>query len=199
MLPLLVVMAGCEKFEDFDDTNVNPGATNTPIVGALMTNVQSQIGGYAAHTRGGLYAQYISETQYTDVSLYSLPQLNLNGEYAGVLYDLQNIINQNVSNNQNVVAKIMQQYIFWTITDRWGDIPYSEALVGNPTPKYDKQEDVYKGMISALKSAVTQFDGTSIITGDVINGGSVAKWKKVANFERMPSSICNVENVCGVS
>ena len=185
MIPVMVGLSGCEKFEDFGDTNVNPGATNSPIVGALLTNVQSQLGGYAANTRGGLYAQYFSETQYTDVSLYSLPQINLNGEYAGVLYDLQNIINQNVSNNMNVVAKILQQYIFWTITDRWGDIPYSEALKGNPTPKYDKQEDVYKGMINTLKSAVTEFDNTSIITGDIIYDGNVAAWKKLANSLRM--------------
>lgn len=181
----MVGLSGCEKLGDFGDTNVNPGATNSPIVGALMTNVQSQLGGYAASTRGGLYAQYFSETQYTDVSLYSLPQLNLNGEYAGVLYDLQNIINQNVSNNQNVVARILQQYIYWTITDRWGDVPYSEALTGNPTPKYDKQEDIYKGMINTLKSAVTEFDNTSIITGDIIYDGDVDSWKKLANSLRM--------------
>lgn len=185
MLPMIVALSGCEKFEDFGSTNVNPGATNTPIVGALMTNVQSQLGGYASSTRGGLYAQYISETQYTDVSLYSLPQLNLNGEYAGVLYDLQNIINQNVSNNQNVVARILQQYIFWMITDRWGDAPYSEALQGKPTPKYDRQEDIYKGMISTLKTAITEFDNASFITGDVIYNGSVAAWKKLANSLRM--------------
>ena len=185
MIPLLVGLAGCEKLEDFGDTNNNPGSTTTPIVGALLTNVESQIGGYAANTRGGLYSQYFSETQYTDVSLYSLPQLNLNGEYAGVLFDLQNILIQNVSNNQNVVAKILQQYIYWTLTDRWGDIPYSEALTGNPTPKYDKQEDVYKGMINTLKSAVTEFDNTSIITGDIILNGDVARWKKFANSLRM--------------
>jgi len=182
--PLIIVNSGCDKFKDFGDTNVNPGGVTTPIVGALLTNAESTLGGYAAMTRGGLYGQYISETQYTDVSLYALPQLAFNGEYAGVLMDLQDIINRNLSNNESVVARILQQYIFWTITDRWGNVPYSEALKGNPTPKYDKQEDIYKGMISTLKTAVTQFDN-SIITGDIIYNGNVSKWKKLANSLRM--------------
>ena len=182
--PLIIVNSGCDKFKDFGDTNVNPGGVTTPIVGALLTNAQSTLGGYAAMTRGGLYGQYISETQYTDVSLYSLPQLAFNGEYAGVLMDLQDIINRNLSNNENLVAKISQQYIFWTVTDRWGDVPYSDALKGNATPKYDKQENIYKGMISALKTAVSQFDN-SIITGDIVYSGNVSKWKKLANSLRM--------------
>jgi hypothetical protein len=183
--PLVASLTGCDKMSDFGNTNVNPAATTTPILSALLTNVEAGIGGYASQTRGGLYGQYFSETQYTDVSLYSTPLLAFNAEYSGSLYDLQNIINVNTSNNMSVVARILQQYIFWTITDRWGDVPYSEALKGNPNPKYDTQEEIYKGMISTLKTAVTQFDNTSLITGDVIYNGDVASWKKLANSLRM--------------
>jgi hypothetical protein len=188
-IPAALLAFGCNKLKDFGSTNINPNASTTPIVGALLTNVQASIGGYAALTRPGLYAQYFSETQYTDVSLYSLPQLAFSGTYAGELYDLQNIINQNVSNNQSVVARILQQYIFWTLTDRWGDIPYSEALTGNPTPKYDRQEDVYKGMINTLKAAVDQFDASSPITGDIVYNGNVGNWRKLANTLRMAMAL----------
>lgn len=185
VLPLITAIIGCEKIKDFDDTNLNPAATTTPILGALLTNVEAGIGGYASQTRGGLYGQYFSETQYTDVSLYSIPLIAFNTEYSGPLYDLQNIITTNTSKNQSVVAKILQQYIFWTITDRWGDVPYSEALIGNPNPKFDTQEEIYKGMISKLKTAVTEFDDQSIITGDIIYNGDVASWKRLANSLRM--------------
>lgn len=185
-LPLLAATFSCNKFKDFGDTNVNPGATTNPIVGALLTNVQAGISGLAASTRDGYYAQYFSETQYSDASLYSLPQIEFAGTYAGALYDLQNIIIQNKSNNQSAVARILKAYIFWTITDRWGDVPYSEALTGNPAPKYDSQEDIYKGIISELTAANAQFDGTSLITGDISSyGGDVDGWKKLANSLRM--------------
>lgn len=180
--------AGCSKLEDFGDTNVNPAATTEPILAALLTNAEASVGAYAAQTRGGLYAQYFSETQYTDVSLYSIPQLSFTGEYSGVLNDLQMIINKNTNNNMTQAAKILQQYIFWTITDRWGDVPYSEALKGNSTPKYDTQEDIYKGMISTLKTAVDAFDG-SVISGDVLYGGNVASWKRAANSMRLLMSL----------
>lgn len=180
---MVFVGAGCEKLSDFGDTNDNPGATTEPIIGALLTNASAGLGGYAGDTRGGLYAQYFSETQYTDVSLYQIPQLNFVGIYSGVLFDLQNIINLEQSNNMSTISKILQQYIFWTVTDRWGDVPYSEALQGI-TPKYDTQEEIYKGMIQALSEAVDAFDG-SAITGDILNGGDVAAWKRFANSLRM--------------
>ncbi len=188
-LPFIMIASGCSKLDDFGDTNVNPAGTNEPILAALLTNVESGLGGYAAQTRGGLYGQYFSETQYSDASLYSLPQINFAGEYAGSLMDLQNIRNVNSSKNMSAVAKILQQYIYWTLTDRFGDLPYSEALNGNPTPTFDSQETIYKGILSNLKSAVDEFDNTSLITGDIINGGDVTKWKQFANSLRLLVSL----------
>ena len=189
LLPFIMSVVGCNKLEDFGDTNVNPSGTNAPILGALLTNVQAGIGGYAAQTRGGLYSQYFSETQYSDASLYSIPQINFAGEYSGSLMDLQNIRNVNSSKNMSAVAKILQQYIFWTLTDRFGSLPYTQALKGNATPAFDTQETIYKAILSNLKSAVEEFDNTSLITGDIINGGDVAKWKLFANSLRLLVSI----------
>jgi hypothetical protein len=188
---LLLGTSGCEKLEDFGNTNLDPAATTQPVLQALLTNAEASFGGYAAQTRGGLYAQYFSETQYTDVSLYSTPQLGFTGNYSGILTDLQIIRNVNSSNNMSQVAKILQQYVFWTVTDSWGDVPYSDALQGasKTTPKYDKQEDIYKGMIASLKAAVAAFDGTSAIQGDIIFNGNVAAWKRAANSMRMLMAI----------
>lgn len=183
---LFLGIQGCTQLEDFGDTNINPAATSQPTLSALLSNVQSGLGSYASATRPGLYAQYFSETQYTDVSVYSKPQIEFSGDYSGNLMDLQIIIDKNESNNMTQVAKILQQYIFWQLTDRFGDVPYSEALLGakNANPKFDKQEDIYKGMIASLTSAVSKFDG-STIKGDLMYGGNVASWKRFANSLRM--------------
>ncbi|MBM3922695.1 MAG: SusD/RagB family nutrient-binding outer membrane lipoprotein [Sphingomonadales bacterium] len=189
-LTLGLFFTSCKRYSsDFGDTNLNPAATTSPILPALLTNVEAGLGGYGAQTRGGLYCQYFSETQYTDVSLYSLPQLSFEGEYSGSLYDLQNIINTNTSNNMTQAARILKAYIFSTITDRWGDIPYSQALIGNKTPAFDKQEDVYRGCMRELTQAVAAFDNTSAISGDIIYGGNVAKWKRLANTLRLRLAI----------
>lgn len=179
---------------------MNPNGTTTPSTAALLSNVESSLGGFASQTRDGLYAQYFSETQYTEVSLYALPKLDFDGTYSGVLYDLQNIIIYNSdpekiplaskfgsANNQIAIARILKAYIYWTLTDRWGDVPYTEALKGatNLRPKYDAQEAIYKDLVKELKEAGAQFDAGAVATGDFIFKGSAASWKRVANSLRM--------------
>src|SRR5688572_29024211 len=90
-----MLIGSCDKIKDFGDTNVNPGVTPTPSTAALLTSALSGLGGFASNTTGSLYAQHISETQYTEVSLYALPKTNFDGIYAASLFDLQNIININ--------------------------------------------------------------------------------------------------------
>ena len=179
----LIFSTGCDKVTDFGDINNDPNQTTSPITSALLTNVLAGMGGYVTSTRAGLYTQYFSETQYTDVSLYTVPQLEFSGNYSGPLYDLENIIINNTdpeiapkaaangSNaNQIAVAKILKSYIFWWMTDNWGDIPYSGALKGE-RPDYDKQQDIYTGLFNDLKAAVAGFDGGPAVKGDILYGG----------------------------
>lgn len=200
----MLANTGCKKLEDFGDTNTNPLGSTTPITAALLTSVESSLGGYATTLRTSIYAQYISETQYTDASLYAEPKDDLSGNYSGNMYDLQSIINRNSdpaqaanylgsgSNaNQIAVAKILKSYIIWTITDRVGDVPYSEALQGgaNLFPAYDEQSAIYDKMFADLADAIAGFDGGLPVKGDVIYGGNATKWKKLANTLRMQMAL----------
>ncbi len=191
-LTFLIVfgMSSCEKLSDFGDTNVNPAATTEPNASALLTNSLAGLGNWTTSRQLGYYAQYFSETQYPSVSLYALPQSSFSGNYSGTLYDLQNIINITPSKNMAAVSNIVKQFIFWQMTDRWGDIPYSQALKGIEVgkPKYDSQEEIYKGMIKALTDAVAAFDN-SAISGDILYNGNIDSWKKAANSMRMLMSI----------
>ncbi|WP_153796648.1 SusD/RagB family nutrient-binding outer membrane lipoprotein [Foetidibacter luteolus] len=189
LLLFSISVMSCNKLKDFGDTNTNPNGVAEPNIAALLTNAEASLSTYQVQTTPGYYCQYFSETQYSDASLYSLQQINFTGEYAGILYDLQNITLQN-NNNQSAVARILKAYIFWTVTDRWGDVPYSAALKGQPEPPvYDKQEDIYKGLIEELKAANAQFGGSDLIVGDIIFSGDIASWKRVANSLRMIMSM----------
>ncbi|MBL0357234.1 MAG: SusD/RagB family nutrient-binding outer membrane lipoprotein [Chitinophagaceae bacterium] len=203
-----VIMSGslvtsCSKLEDFGDTNVNPNGSSQVLTSALISNVTASLGGLAAQLQPGLYCQYFAEPTYPGSSLYTLPQINSSGTYSGSLMDCQLIINKNTdpatsglnsvtsggaAENQIAIAKIAKAYIYWTLTDRWGDLPYSEALKGVSVlnPKYDLQEDIYKGILADLKDAVYGFDDTKpTAKGDVIFSGDIAKWRKTANSLRM--------------
>ncbi|CAN5752802.1 SusD/RagB family nutrient-binding outer membrane lipoprotein [soil metagenome] len=211
----LFATTGCKKLEDFGDTDTRNDRANDPSTAYLLTNAESQVANILSSTAGGirgsLYAQQWSETQYTDVSLYGNPQLDFGG-YSGPLYDLQRIIDLNTNaatkgalnvtgtatasfgsnGSQIAIATILKVYYLWTTTDRWGDIPYSEALkgAGNLTPSYDKQQDIYAQMLADLKAANASFDPTiAAVKGDIFYAGSiatqVAKWTKLSNSLRM--------------
>ena len=187
-LPVLMLgSVGCNKFQD---TNVNPAATVTPKLANLLSNVEANIGGYATSTTTGLFCQYFSETQYNAASLYASSSLlaSFSSNYYNYLMDLQDIINRDGGKNMNAVAKILQAYIFWYVTDMWGDVPYSQALKGTTSlkPAFDTQETIYKGLIQQLTDAVGSFDATApLITGDFIYSGDISSWKKMANSLRM--------------
>ena len=204
LITLVIGGAGCAKIDQFGTTNSNPNGITTPVTSALLTNVLSGLGGFGTNTVTLLYPQLIAENQYTDRSLYSLPQFDMGGTYSGPLNDLQTIIDYNSdpktagiasangSNaNQIAIARILKAYLFWVTTDRWGDVPYSEALkgAGNTSPKFDLQEDIYFGMIADLKAATASFDAGGPIKGDIIYGGNTASWKKLGNSLRMLMSM----------
>jgi hypothetical protein len=120
-VPLVIMVASCNKLSDFGNTNVDPGSTTTPLVSALLTNVEQNLGGsYATGTSSGLFCQYFSETQYPGTGLYASSSLQASfaGNYSSYLEDLQNIIATNTSNNENAVARILKAYIYWNLTDR---------------------------------------------------------------------------------
>ncbi|RZK46467.1 MAG: SusD/RagB family nutrient-binding outer membrane lipoprotein [Pedobacter sp.] len=207
-----IMSTGCNKLSDFGDTNVNPNGSTYISTSTLISTTQVRLGNSnfgtvtttgtpSAELLSGLMAQYFAEPTYPGASRFAGTslQVNYNGAYQGPLNDLQTVILRNTDPVQAVdaarfgsnagqiaMARIMKVFIFWQLTDKWGDIPYSEALKGaaNLTPKYDSQESIYKDMLKELGEAVDQFDGTNSVQGDLIYAGNETKWKKFANSMR---------------
>jgi len=78
-----------------------------------------------------------------------------------------------------------------TMVDMYGDVPYSEALMGqqNLTPKYDDSEAVYSGIYDELNQAieflkvqdnVAAGKARDLYYGDLNGNGSPAKWITLA-------------------
>lgn len=203
----LAAAPSCNKIKDFKDQNTNPNQTTSPIPSALLTNVEAGMGANLVFDAGGinsgagLYAQYYSETQYTEASRYAKTSYNFDTYFAGPIEDLQNIIDYNSdpataataatfgsNNNQIAIARILKAHYVKFLTDAVGDLPYFNALKGNAgtiTSAYDRQEDIYKDLIKELKEAVDQFDEGPAVQGDIIFGGNTSNWKKYANSLRL--------------
>ncbi len=91
----------------------------------------------------------------------------------------------------NALAKFFRAYYFYNLTLTFGDIPYSQALNGEGTnpiykPTYEKQKDVFKGILVELNDAnVILKTENAIIQGDIIFSGSVQNWRKAVNALRL--------------
>ncbi|KFF28939.1 hypothetical protein IQ37_08135 [Chryseobacterium piperi] len=85
------------------------------------------------------------------------------------------------------MAKIMKAFYMQYIVDLYGNAPYSEAFKGqaNLAPKYDKDIDIYKSLISNLDEAVALInandaDAANPGAKDIIFAGDMSKWKAFA-------------------
>ncbi|MGS2737852.1 SusD/RagB family nutrient-binding outer membrane lipoprotein [Sinomicrobium sp. M5D2P17] len=185
----------CENV-DFGETNVDPDLPITPVSSGLLTNAQWYIGEAVTKTVGDIYVQHISNITYTGESRYDSKNWDSDDLYVNPLLNLQTIINLNEdeetaegqsvygsNGNQLAVAKILKAFLFHHVTDRWGMMPYSEALQGleNTHPVFDNQEAIYKSLFDELDEAIALMDDGDGPTGDVIFNGEMDRWKQFAN------------------
>jgi len=89
------------------------------------------------------------------------------------------------------IFKIFRSLLFSFMTDFYGDIYYTEALKGREGilyPKYDKQSDIYAGLLAELEEANTLIaNGPESLnaTYDLMFAGDKVKWQKFANSLRI--------------
>jgi hypothetical protein len=206
ILAAATLIVSCKKVGG--DLNVNPNQPSTLSTGLALTSAIQFIGGGGGgattdinSAAGELYSQYLSETFYTNESRFQLRQYDYQPYYSGPLQDLQTVIDFNTNpetkdkvttisygsnNNQIAAARILKAFIYLTITDRWGDIPYSQALQGskNLNPALDPQKDIYTSLFKELTEAQAQFDDGAPLSSDILFSGDNTKWKRWANSLR---------------
>lgn len=136
---------------------------------------------YAGHRNQPLkYANYdVSSTESENAWVYLYD----------VLKDMKEVEEKAAASGEQVyvgVSKLLQAYTFSVLTDLYGDIPFTEALQSskNPTPAYDKQENIYPQLISMIEEGiklVKSGQGTLSTSADIIYKGDVSKWEKFGN------------------
>ena len=202
---LVSSIVSCKK--EFGDTNIDsrqpsPLALKTQF---LLTSAEQQIHTTVfGNTTANLYVQYLAEGPYPGGSLYTGKNFNWDATYYGPLFDLDKIVKfveegspeadatNGAPANQKAVANILKSYFFMTMTDRWGDIPYADALKGveNLAPTYTKQQEIYNSIFQILAASVNEIDESAFgVQGDLLLGGDMLMWKKFANTMRMDMAL----------
>jgi hypothetical protein len=200
ILPLaaLVAITGCKKDFEKVNTNTNVPTQVTPdllLSGVIRNMMNGQVN--EAWGIGNIVAQYHAKIQFVNEDRYLWGERNaIWNDVFGNMRNVQNLLSLAGDDNTNGykgIALVLKSWMFALATDAYGDIPYSEATKGKKegiyTPKYDKQEDVYAGILAELKSASEILaQSTTDVKGDIMFGGgtsSLLKWRKLANSLRL--------------
>ncbi|MEI6061967.1 MAG: SusD/RagB family nutrient-binding outer membrane lipoprotein [Bacteroidota bacterium] len=204
IIVLLGIMTSCTKnFEDFNTDKKRPVVVPAEN---LFANAQKALADQEASTNVNLnvfklWAQYWTETTYTDEANYDIitrpiPDNDFQTYYRNILEDLKDAkavlgattvigdIATAEKANKTAIIDCMQVYTFAQLLEIFGDIPYTQALdITNIYPKYDNALDVYKDLLVRLDADLAGMNDAygSFGTADLYMGGDVAMWKKFAN------------------
>ncbi|MEX6690144.1 SusD/RagB family nutrient-binding outer membrane lipoprotein [Danxiaibacter flavus] len=195
---------GCTK--DFTQINTNP---DKPVV-APTTNVFAYVVEDFAATyfdawgdmnEPETYGGHLGKIQYVDEARYKFRTGTVTSLWNAIYRDMKNaqlVIGQAEKDkavNMQAAALTIQAYMMQIGTDRWRDMPFSDAIKGDSgyiTPKYDTQETIYPAIVNQLKKAADLFAQASddkLGEGDLLFAGDVTKWRKFCNSLRLRVAI----------
>ena len=223
LIIIAVLLGSCTK--DFEEYNTAPKHPTEVPGEALFSNAQKALADQIASANVNinvwkLWAQYWTETTYTDETNYNIfnrriPDNAFSTYYRRVLNNLQqarlNIDAVDAIGDEATKAKanklaiidLLQVFTFQRLVDIFGDVPYSEALKIGETlsPKYDDAFTIYKDLIARTDAALGQLDdsGSSFGSADLYYGGDVSLWKKFANSLKLKLGLFLADVDAGLS
>jgi len=219
ILLLAVFIGSCKKW-------INPTINQDPdsvvdvpynlMLPSIEANMGYIIGGMDYRGVTGMWVQYVSgqarqaATQGKNYNLTEADVDNLwNSIYDGCMMNLTIFITKTGDANPQArgAGKVLLAYTLGSATDVWGDIPYSEAFLGNTNlkPKYDSQQSIYTVINTLLSDGITDLStdnsanavplGSS--SNDLIYNGNIPKWIAAAHSLRARYAI-HLSNKGGV-
>lgn len=184
----LFIMSSCTDFDELNKDPNNPTKTHPKL---LLTNVCWNT--FSNSSLSPLYAgHYIVQSDGENSEQFYKWNRGSFSYYSNLknVNKLQEEAEKINSKGYVALAHFFRAYYLYNLTLTFGDIPYSEALKGesngNYCPAYDSQEDVFKGILSELRTANDLLSKeTENLSGDIIFGGSANKWQKTVNAFRL--------------
>lgn len=188
MAILVLLITGCEQFETF---NENPNEPTTVGVDVLFTSgIRNAMNTMVTESflLGNNIGQLTAKTLRTEVDAYNWNAFPTvwEGLYESLtdIYQVETLARAEENQQMEGAALVTKVWIYATLTNAYGDIPYSQAIQGaadNFTPSYDSQEAIYEDLLATLERARGLLAGSGSIPGDIIYSGNAANWIKLAN------------------
>lgn len=200
-LILAILVTSCELPDNIDPKNGKVVSANSLFTVAEIALVDQITDMNVNNNISRLLVQYQSEVTYTNESRYNFSDRQVPDQFSGSLYRdvLMNLKDSKekvaakaltpsytagIQKNQMALADFLQIYTYHVLVDQFGNVPYTEALMGaeNSRPAYDDALTIYKDLIVRLNKVIADLDENYAGFGDadVLYDDDIVLWRKFA-------------------
>jgi hypothetical protein len=188
--------ASCKKWLDVNTDPDNPNNQSVLIENRLpwiehFYMYSSGVANYRTACQAGVY--YSSSTNpNTFTTTWQCSSGNSTTPYqtwfvavSSNIPDMYNKAQKQGAYHYMAAANVFHALGYMQMLDIYGEMPYTEAGTGNPSPKPDDGKTIYNGCMDKLNEAITLFSKTqeagapALSAGDYMNNGDVSKWIKL--------------------
>ena len=193
---IIVSLGSCKKWLNVNTDPDNPNNQSVPIQNKLpwIENYWKEPAGVTnmrtSCISGVIYA--IAATQNTLSTTWQCSNLNSTTPYqaffVGVssnITDLYNSAQKQGAYHYMAAADVFHALGYMEMLDLYGEMPYTQAGTGIPSPVPDDGKTIFNGCMSRLNEAIALFSKTqeagtpALSAGDILNNGDVNKWLKL--------------------
>lgn len=191
----LLLQASCQEFLDVNENTDLPAKAPSnlllpPILGLMAVNCyeQGETTAYftqqlATHSGYNRVKDRWDYSQVTRVGLFRKHYFDVGNNAKNLIEKAKKEGNENYEG----IGHVMMVFSWQTATDLFGQMPYYEAMKGNPSPPYDTQQEIYTEVLKQIDEAIELLntkdpsDRPITITEDRVYQGSMGKWSGFAH------------------
>ncbi len=194
-LGLAVAMVGCGSFLTGDKLTGNPNSPSQATAEQLFVGAQANLFTSQENSVAMTVCEWMQQCmgvggRFVDAfAHYTVNEFSWDGNWfqvytGGGLVDRRKIEATEQAAGDSVflaVAKIWEAFDMGVAADLWGDVPYTEAAGGNPTPALDGQATVYTAVQSLLSNAIAELTngkGPGPLGSDLVYGADTTLAKR---------------------
>jgi len=183
----LFSLIGCSKFESI---NTNTEQTERVSSSMIATRVIVNLGNQPSQksfmqpymlSKYIAWSELVEGYQYNNLGRGSLSYTALND----LNYMVEFAASPGLKNSYQGLSYLTRAIRFYQTTMQLGDVPYSEAAMGESDkiyfPKYDSQKEVFIGILQELDLADEAFAAGDNFPGDPVYQGNVLLWRRFVN------------------
>jgi hypothetical protein len=193
---LIMSFASCKKWLDVNTDPDNPNNQSVLIQNRVpwiqhfyqytsgVTNYRTSLQAGVYYTNSGSGNTFSTSWQCSSGNS-TTPYQTWFIEVSSNVVDLYNSAKKKGAYHYMAVADVFNALGYMEMLDLYGEMPYTEAGTGNPSPKPDDGKTIYNGCMDHLNEAISLFNkpqevgAPALSAGDLWNNGDVNKWIKL--------------------